>query len=567
MMREIDEAMMTRQQAAVNSPSDGRRSVSPQQPSKDTDNVVYEVHKKTTTTRVTMSSETAATTSNSRDRAHAALKSRRTNSSSTMPPHHPVPVAPEDEDDELDLPESPSRSEDASDYGGVLGIATTNYGRAEDVDHTAGSDFAASDIVEDPGPIPNNNSSYSDTFDVDVHPQEFGPEDEDESPRSQPRSSPTFGERQQEAAVQSASPSRSSSTSFAISIDDLELLGARELSLASVSSIEPTVNTEAIVSAGFRDAVRAEEAKLRRQRCIDFVSFRKELGHDATTYPLRNLDDILAEVVISQEIALDKLELGNYDGAMSSFMAIVTKCEDGTYSFADERVQDQLTGTIMHNMAVIHMQLEVFDVTPQLWDEACMTLRDSNPELGIFQHSVATSLNEMGMSLCATRDLEKAIRAFADVIYVRQEIHGINNAPLAQAINNIGVVHFAMGSIDNSLEAFDEALQVYRMAMLAESEGEGDTSNDDSNVTAGPQTLLLGIATTLTNVAYVRATQGACAEAREALGEAVEIQEAVLEPDNPRIQMSLALLKKISAFEDVRSAPSDAFDPFNSFEV
>ena len=488
-----------------------------------------------------------------------------------MPPHQPLSV-PEDEDDELDLPESPEQRGEASHSGGILGIATTNYGREGDVDHTTGSDFATSDIDEDPGPIPNNNSSYSDTFDVDVHPQEFGPEGEDESPRSEPRSSPTFQERKQDAAVRSASPSRSSSTSFAISIDDLELLGARELSLTSAASIDPTVNTEAIVSAGFRDAIRAEEAKLRRQRCIDFVSFRKELGHDATAYPLHNPDDILAEVVISQEIALDKLELGNYDGAMSSFMAIVTKCEDGTYIFADERVQDQLTGTIMHNMAVIHMQLGVFDVTPQLWDEACMTLRDSNPDLGIFQHSVATSLNEMGMSLCATGDLEKAIRAFADVIYVRQEIHGINNAPFAQAINNIGVVHFAKGSIDNSLEAFDEALQVYRMAMLAESEGEGDASNDDSNVTAGPQTLLLGIATSLTNVAYVRATQGACAEAQEALGEAIEIQEAVLEPDNPRIQMSLALLEKISASEGVRSAgidtaPSDAFDPFNSFEV
>ena len=292
-------------------------------------------------------------------------------------------------------------------------------------------------------------------------------------------------------------------------------------------------------------------------------------------HPLIHLDDILADVVIIQEIALDKLELGDYDGAMSSFMSIVTKCEDGTYIFADERVQDELTGTIMHNIAVIHMQLGIFDITPQLWDEACMTRRDSNPELGIFQHSVATSLNEMGVSLFACGNFEKAIQAFADTIYVRQEIHGTDNAPLAQAINNIGVVHFATGSIDQSLEAFDEALQIYRLAMLAENEG--NVSNDESDIAdgSGAQTLLLGIATTLSNVAYARATQGEYAEAGEALGEAIEIQEAVLESNNPRIEKSLALLEKLANVEDVASgstriapqALSAAFDPFDSMEV
>ena len=478
--------------------------------------------------------------------------------------------APEDEEDELDLAESFPPG-DPSSSGGRLGIETTNYGRGDEIDHTAGSDFDNDNCGD-----AFSETMHSDTFDVDVRPHDFGSEDDEDVNGMEDVPKTTINSMPESRQM---STSRSSSTSCVISINDLELFGARELSLSSVPNIEPTVNSEGLVSSALRDAVRSEEARLLRQRCVDFVSFRRESGHDSEQIggnPLIHLDDILADVVIIQEIALDKLELGDYDGAMSSFMSIVTKCEDGTYTFADERVQDELTGTIMHNIAVIHMQLGVFDITPQLWDEACMTRRDSNPELGIFQHSVATSLNEMGVSLFACGNYEKAIQAFADTIYVRQEIHGMDNAPLAQAINNIGVVHFAMDSIDQSLEAFDEALQVYRLAMLAENEG--NASHDESDVAdgSGAQTLLLGIATTLSNVAYARATQGAYAEAREALGEAIEIQEAVLDSNNPRIQKSLALLGKIPSLDDATGrstssiapqALSAAFDPFDSMEV
>ena len=84
---------------------------------------------------------------------------------------------------------------------------------------------------------------------------------------------------------------------------------------------------------------------------------------------------------------------------------------------------------------------------------------------------------------------------------------------------------------------------------------------------------MLGIGTTLSNVAYARATQGAHAEAREALGEAIEIQEAVLESTNPRIRASLALMQKIPSLDDdagrsiAPQALSAAFDPFDSMEV
>lgn len=565
-MREIDEAMMAHQRSDP-------RDIDPNDNQSD-------------------EGEQSPGTSNSRSRAHAALQSRRRNqarqnqetqqappavSSSTMPLHQQshVPVrafavAPEDEEDELDLAESFPPG-DPSSSGGRLGIETTNYGRGDEIDHTAGSDFDNGN-----GGDAFSETMHSDTFDVDVRPHDFGSEDDEDVNGMEDVPKTTINSMPESRQM---STRRSLSTSCVISINDLELFGARELSLSSVPNIEPTVNSEGLVSSALRDAVRSEEARLLRQRCVDFVSFRRESGHDSEQIggnPLIHLDDILADVVIIQEIALDKLELGDYDGAMSSFMSIVTKCEDGTYTFADERVQDELTGTIMHNIAVIHMQLGVFDITPQLWDEACMTRRDSNPELGIFQHSVATSLNEMGVSLFACGNYEKAIQAFADTIYVRQEIHGMDNAPLAQAINNIGVVHFAMDSIDQSLEAFDEALQVYRLAMLAENEG--NASHDESDVAdgSGAQTLLLGIATTLSNVAYARATQGAYAEAREALGEAIEIQEAVLDSNNPRIQKSLALLGKIPSLDDATGrstssiapqALSAAFDPFDSMEV
>ena len=561
-MREIDEAMMAHQRS---NPSDVVQN--------------YQTRE-----------EQSPGTSNSRSRAHAALQSRRRNqpwqkqetqqappaavSSSTLPLHRPhVPArafsdAPEDEEDELDLAESfPPGGPSAS--GGRLGIETTNYGRGEEIDHTAGSDFDNNN-----GTDTFSETMHSDTFDVDVRPHDFGSEDDDDV--SGMNNMPEVANINSMPESRQSSPSRTSSTSFVISINDLELFGARELSLSSTPNIEPTVNSEGLVSTAFRDAVRTEEVRLLRQRCVDFVSYRRESDHDSEQMGgslLIHLDDILADVVIIQEIALDKLELGDYDGAMSSFMSIVTKCEDGTYTFSDERVQDELTGTIMHNIAVIHMQLGIFDITPQLWDEACMTRRDSNPELGIFQHSVATSLNEMGVSLFACGNFEKAIQAFADCIYVRQEIHGMDNAPLARAINNIGVVHFAMDSIDQSLEAFDEALQVYRLAMLAENEG--NVSNDESDISdgSGAQTLLLGIATTLSNVAYARATQAAYAEAREALGEAIEIQEAVLESTNPRVRASLALMQKIPSFDNVAGrsiapqALSAAFDPFDSMEV
>ena len=564
-MREIDEAMMAHQRS---NPSDVVQN--------------YQTRE-----------EQSPGTSNSRSRAHAALQSRRRNqpwqkqetqqappaavSSSTLPLHRPhVPArafsdAPEDEEDELDLAESfPPGGPSAS--GGRLGIETTNYGRGEEIDHTAGSDFDNNN-----GTDTFSETMHSDTFDVDVRPHDFGSEDDDDA--NGMNNMPEVANINSMPESRQSSPSRTSSTSFVISINDLELFGARELSLSSTPNIEPTVNSEGLVSTAFRDAVRTEEVRLLRQRCVDFVSYRRESDHDSEQMGgslLIHLDDILADVVIIQEIALDKLELGDYDGAMSSFMSIVTKCEDGTYTFADERVQDELTGTIMHNIAVIHMQLGIFDITPQLWDEACMTRRDSNPELGIFQHSVATSLNEMGVSLFACGNFEKAIQAFADTIYVRQEIHSMDNAPLAQAINNIGVVHFAMESIDQSLEAFDEALQVYRLAMLAEND-EGNVSHDESDLAdgSGAQTLLLGIATTLSNVAYAKATQGAYAEAREALGEAIEIQEAVLESNNPRIETSLALMESLDNVAGRSTATcsiapqalSAAFDPFDSMEV
>lgn len=506
---------------------------------------------------------------------------------SFSPPLQPRLEAPEDEGDELSLPaSSPPR----------LGINRTDYGRGN-FDHTQfddDSDYTGQDSPQKSAET-TRNTDYTDEFDVDLHPEAFGSEDEESSqnstpaasprasPPSSPRSSPrSFAERKQMAALGEddevdvmeavdrlestvaemeltgrTSPTRDSkAASFVVSIADVELFGAKELSLAFASMVEPTVDPLSLVNAALADSVRAEESQLMRQRGIDFVTARRAMGHSSDRLPgqpIRHLDDIMEDVVLAQEIALDKLEIGDYEGAMGQYMAVVTKCEDGTYQFADERVQDQLTGTIMHNIAVMHMKLGVFDICPQLWDETVLTRRDANPELGIFQHDVATSLNEMGISLFACGQHDKAVRAFADVIYIRQEIHGINNAYLASAINNIGIAHFALESSDKALEAFEEALQVYRLAMLAESEDEGDS--DESGIFDGAKNLLLGISTTLCNVAYVRATQGAYAEAREALNEALEIQEAVLDAEDPRIEASFNMLSKIPQSEDTNNPP------------
>jgi len=552
---------------------------------------------------------TAAATRERTDPPTPAYEFKR----STSAPVQPTLEAPEDEYDELSLPDSPSRE------GGRLGIQQTDYGKGH-VDHTLFDDksdysdlsgrdslmsverssntqVATADNDNDNDEATPNNYGDDEEFEVDRHPEEFGSEDETSShnstpvasPRLSPESSPrNFAERKRMAALGKednvmeivdrlestveemelsgrSSPVRESSkaASFVISISDVELLGAKEISLAYASKVEPTVDPVSLVQAALNDSVRSEESKRIRQRSIDFVTSRRQMGHSTDRMSGQNihhLDDIMEDVVLTQEIAFDKVELGDYDGAMAEYMSIVTRCEDGTYVFTDERVQDELTGTIMHNIAVIHSQLSMFEICPQLWDETVLTRRDANPELGIFQSSVATSLNEMGIALFACGQYDKAVRAFADVVYITQEIRGINNAYLATAINNIGVAHFAMDD-GKALEAFEESLQVYRLAMLAESEEEDN--NDDSDVFDGAKHLLLGISTTLCNVAFVRATQGAYAEAREAINEALEIQEAVLDRDDPRVDASWNLLSKIDAFgdEDIDNPPTLGLTP------
>ena len=338
--------------------------------------------------------------------------------------------------------------------------------------------------------------------------------------------------------------------SFSICMADVELVGAKELSLALTQSIETIIDPEALVMAALSDSIRALESQAKRQRGVDFLSRRAELGHSARSRrgeQLREIDDIMEDVVLCQEIALDKLAIGDYDGSMSEFMDVITKCEGGVYLFDDERVQDQLTGTIMHNIAVLHMRLGIFDICPALWDEAVLTRRDADPELGIFQLDVATSLNEMGIALFACGQFDKAVRAFADAIYIHQEVGESNGDGLAAAINNIGLAHFAMDSFDKALDAFDESLQMYRVAMMSRSDEDANglvENEDDDGALA--QSLLLGISTALCNVAYVHSVQGANQNAKESLGEALEIQEAVLGADDPRIKASLSLLAQIS---------------------
>ena len=139
---------------------------------------------------------------------------------------------------------------------------------------------------------------------------------------------------------------------------------------------------------------------------------------------------------------------------------------------------------------------------------------------------IQASLNTMGMAYFASGCYGEALKVFADVLHILQEITNRNHIHISHVLNNVGVTYFTMQEIDSSLEAFEEALEIHRSFLI---EIFGKKTNLDQEIDQEIiRNTLLGIAYTLCNMAYIYSYIDSPKEAKFLLEEALITEKSVL---------------------------------------
>ncbi len=112
---------------------------------------------------------------------------------------------------------------------------------------------------------------------------------------------------------------------------------------------------------------------------------------------------------------------------------------------------------------------------------------------------------------------------FADLLAIWQEqdvTYGV-----IQSLNNIGSTYFALGEIESSMEAFEEALDVQRFYILNYFGTGIDELKSPNNGTL--KQALVGVSDTLCNLSYVYQAKGSSASAVFLLKEALTIHQTL----------------------------------------
>ena len=130
----------------------------------------------------------------------------------------------------------------------------------------------------------------------------------------------------------------------------------------------------------------------------------------------------------------------------------------------------------------------------------------------------------MGIALFAAGQFDKALKVFADALFIWQELNPDRSGRggVTDAINNVGATRFALNDALAAIEAFEEALQVYRSTLLQKEDG------TDRKGEAETEGTLLSIAKTLCNLGVVELSLNEHENAKIVFEEAFQIQRTVL---------------------------------------
>ena len=153
--------------------------------------------------------------------------------------------------------------------------------------------------------------------------------------------------------------------------------------------------------------------------------------------------------------------------------------------------------------------------------------------------------NEIGVARFGDGDFEGALGIFADLLAIWQDRDVTDG--IIQSLNNIGCTYFALGEFDSCVEAFEEKLDVQRFFLLncvGSQSDEFGTSNETL------KKALVGVADTLSNLAYVYKASGSPDTARFFLEEALTINKSLGSKGSEQMHDIFDILSKLDPVKD-----------------
>ena len=237
-----------------------------------------------------------------------------------------------------------------------------------------------------------------------------------------------------------------------------------------------------------------------------------------------------------------------------------------------------LVGTGLHNCGIVHMVAEQYIQGKLCFQEAVSVrtaaLGDTHPDVAVsplqlarctawgdershlilflvVMLSLQASKFKIGMIQIAGGDYECAISTFMDVIsqlHMNMSTYGF--APEARLLNNIGVVLFELGRLQDAFQSFFRAYQIQRGLL-------GDPNCGPSSERS--------LASTLSNLGFIYAEQGQYDDSLQAYKDAIEILKRYYPIDHSLIVTVDENVAHVRAYgasggdEAVRYAQSDIF--------
>ena len=184
-------------------------------------------------------------------------------------------------------------------------------------------------------------------------------------------------------------------------------------------------------------------------------------------------------------------------------------------------------GTVHHNIATIYMRMGEFRKVV-FHAQCAIRIRRSN----ILQKSVslsdlAVSYTQLGLALLELEEYELSLNMLHKALAIQNKIcSGSGIIKCSRLLNNIGCCLFKLDRWDEANIAFCDALEIQRRLLNSRDNSAHDGNNNE--YTKEMDRRLLGIASTLSNVASICIQKDKCNDAYTYLEEALLLQQSVL---------------------------------------
>ena len=300
----------------------------------------------------------------------------------------------------------------------------------------------------------------------------------------------------------------------------IELHGVESISLGAVvdelsaelrvrETLEQlTAETKRMISIGYlvnEDAPQVAANKVaigettKKTETIDLEVWRKNYPNDKS----------MSRAVLHK---IQLMEAGQFDAALDAFK----KDYESQKVHPRRNDNNYLIGISAHNMAVVCLFAGRSDKALVLFREAVALKRAA---FGDDHLQVANSLVEIGIQLFAQEKFHEAMDAFTEAKRIRVNAVGPKHPVFAMVLNNIACCEFQLGNSLDSLNTFQEAVDIQHDVL-------GSTARADLD--------LLHAAITLCNSGYMKLRLKQYDEAQAVFEQALLIQQSVLEDNNNR---------------------------------